>query len=75
MLYVLGALVSWQSKAQKSVLLSSSEAVHVALYEAVKEVMFVLQLLRSMKISVKLPLMVRVDNVDAIVVASNITTT
>ena len=37
--------------------------------------MFVLQLLRSMKISIKLPVMVRVENIDAILMTSNITTT
>ena len=52
---------------------SSSEKEYIALCEAVKEVMFVLQLLRSMKISIKLPDMVRVYNVHAIFMASNIT--
>ena len=56
-------------KSQKRVSLSSSEAECVALSEAVKEVMFVVQLLRSMKISVKYPVTVRVD-----FIASNITT-
>ena len=67
-------MVSWQSKAQKSVSFSSSEAEYVALSEAVKETI-VLQLLRSMKISIKLPVTVRVDNVSVIFVACNITTT
>ena len=43
---------------------------YIALTEAVKEV---IQLLRSMKIAVKYPVTVRVDNVDAIFMASNIT--
>ena len=72
-LYDLGVPVSWQSKAQKSVTLSSLEAEWVALSEA-KEVMFIIQLFGSMKISVKLPVTVRVDNVEAIFMASNITT-
>ena len=55
-------------------MLSSSEAEWVALSEGVKEVMFVTQLLGSTKISVKLPVMTRVDNVGAIFMASNITT-
>ena len=43
--------------------------------EAVNEVMFVAQLLESMQIMVKYPVMVRVDNVGAIFMASNIMTT
>ena len=37
-LYVLGVLVSWQSKAQKNVMLSNSEVEWVASSEAVKKV-------------------------------------
>ena len=42
--------------------------------EAVKEIMFVLQLLESMQLKVKLPITVRVDNVGAIFMSKNITT-
>ena len=73
-IYVLGVPVSWQSKSQKSVSLSSSKAEYVALSEANK-VVFILQMLRSMMILIKLPVTVRVDYVDAIVMASNIATT
>ena len=47
-------------------MLSSSNAEWVALSEAVKERMFVIQWLRCMKISVKLLFMVRVSNVGAV---------
>ena len=73
-LYVKGVPISWRSKAQRSVTLSSSEAEWVALSEAVKEIMFVVQLLESMKIKVKLPVTVRVDNVGAIFMSKNIST-
>ena len=73
-LYVSGVLVSWQSKLQKNASLSSSEAVYIAFSEAVKEVMFIIQLLGSMKISVKYSVMARADNIGAIFMASNITT-
>ena len=46
----------------------------VALLEAVKEIMFVIHLLRNMTILVKLPVMVRFDNMGAIFRVSNITT-
>ena len=74
-LYVLSVAVSWQSKSQKSVSLSSSEAEYIALSEAVKEVIIVEQLLESMKINVDYPVMVRVNNVGEIFMASNIMTT
>ncbi len=73
-LYVKGVPISWRSKAQRSVTLSSSEAEWVALSEAIKEIMFVLQLLENMKIKVKLPVTVRVDNVGAIFMSKNIST-
>ena len=60
-LYVLGIPISSQSQAQKSVTLSSLEAWWLALSEAAIEVIFVIHLLGSVKISVKLPVMVRVD--------------
>ena len=54
-LFILGGSVSWWSKVKQSMMLSSSEAEWVALSEDAKEVMFMIQLLGSMKISVKLP--------------------
>ena len=74
-LYVCQVPVSWRSKGQRSVTLSSSEAEWVALSETVKEVMFVSQLLTGMKIQVQYPIIVRVDNVGAIFMAKNVTTT
>ena len=74
-LYVKGVPVCWKSKAQRSVTLSSTEAEWIALSEAVKEIIFVLQLLESLKIEVNLPITVRVDNTGAIFMAKNINTT
>ena len=73
-LYFLGLPVSWQSKSQKRTLLSNSEVEYIALSEAVKEVMFMIQLLGSMKIVVQYSVMIRVDNVGAIIKSSKITT-
>ena len=72
--YVLGVPASWESKTQKSVRLSTSEAKWVALSEAVKEIMFMIQLLGNMKIYVKLTVMVRVSSVGVKFMTSNITT-
>ena len=74
-LYVLNVLVSWQSNSQKSVSLSSSEVVFKALSDAVKESMIRVQHLGSMNILVNYPVMVRVDNVGALYMVGNITTT
>ena len=52
--------------------MSSSEAEFVALSEAAKEVKFVYQVLRSMGIEVQLPIVVRVDNIGAIFIGSNV---
>jgi hypothetical protein len=71
-LYLLGVPISWKSKAQKGVTLSSSEAEYVALSEAAKEIKFVYQILRSMGVNVKLPIIVRVDNIGAIFMSENI---
>ena len=73
-LYVRGVPICWRLKAQRSVTLSSSEAEWVALSEIVKEIMFVQQHLESMKIQVRLPIIVRVDNVGAIFMSKNVTT-
>ena len=70
-LFVCGVLVAWRSKQQKSVALSSSEAELVAASEAVKEVVFVMQVLNSVGIPVETPVIVRVDNMGAIFMAEN----
>ncbi len=73
-LYILGALVLWKSKAQTGITLSSSEAEYVAMSEAAKEIQFVTQLLQSLGIKVKTPIIVRVDNIGAIFMGENINT-
>ncbi len=73
-LYICRIPISWRSNAQQSVPLSSSEAIWVAMSKAVKEVIFVLQKLASMKIHIQYPIIVCVYNVGAIFIAQNITT-
>jgi hypothetical protein len=74
-LYVRGVPISWRSNGQRSVTLSSTEAEWVAFSDAVKEIMFVMQLLESLKLSVAIPIVVRVDNIGAKFMAENVTTT
>jgi hypothetical protein len=72
-LYLLGVPVDWKSKGRKGVTLSSSKAEFVALSEAAKEVKVVFQDMRSMEVKVDLPIIVRVDNVGAIFIGTNVT--
>ena len=65
-LYVMGVTVLWRSKAQQSVTLSSAEAEYVSLSESAKEIKFVYQILTTMDIKVKTPIIVNVDNIGAI---------
>jgi hypothetical protein len=73
-IFLLGVPILWKSKAQKSVTLSSAEAEFVALSEAAKEIKFVVMILESMGIIVELPIIVRVDNVGAIFMSENAST-
>ena len=68
----MGVPISWRSKGQKSVTLSSSEAEYVALSEAAKEVKFAYQLLVSMDMKVKLPVVDHVDNLGAVFMSENV---
>ena len=70
-IYLLGAPICWRSKGQKGVTLSSREAEYVAMSEAVKEIRFIFYLLKGMGVEVKLPIIVRCDNVGAIFMAEN----
>jgi hypothetical protein len=70
-LYLMNVPVCWQSKSQKGVTLSSSEAEYVAMSEAVKEVNFMYYLLRDIGIEVKLPIILKTDNVGAMFMAQN----
>ena len=58
----------------KSVVLSTTEAEYMALSEVVKELKFIVQLLQTMNIEVKLPITVYVDKVGAIWLSNNRTT-
>jgi len=73
-IFLLGIPICWQSKGQRSVTLSLSEAEYVMLSKAAKEVKFVAQVMMSMGIPVKPPIIVHMDNVGAIFMSENITT-
>ena len=58
----------------KSVVLSTTEAEYMALSKVVKELKFIVQLLQTMNIEVELPITVYADNVGAIRLSNNWTT-
>jgi hypothetical protein len=70
-IYLQGCLISWKSRKQKSVTLSSSEAEYVAISEVCAEIVFLKQVLEFMEVKLKLPIIVNVDNVGAIYLANN----
>ena len=70
-IYFMGAPIFWKSRLQKTVALSSTEAEYYALSEAGKEIKFVIMLLQSMGIELKLPVIINVDNVGAIFMSEN----
>ena len=55
--------------------LSTAEAEWIALSEAIKEILFAIQVLESLKIKVKKPVVVRVDNMVEIFMEKNTTMT
>ena len=73
-IYFCGIPIAWRSKGMKSVVLSTTEAEYMALSEVVKERKFIVQLLQTMNIVVELQITVHVDNVGAIWLSNNRTT-
>ena len=70
-----GVPVAWRSKGQKVVSLSTAEAEFCACVEAAKETPFIAQILVFLGIEVELPIKVRIDNVGAMFMSENVTST
>jgi hypothetical protein len=66
-----GNPVAWKSKGQSCVTLSTTEAEYIALSQAVAECLFLKQVIESIGLEVKLPIIVNEDNTGAIDLASN----
>ena len=73
-IYFCGLPIAWRGKGMKSVVLSTTEAEYMALSEVVKELKFIVQLWQTMNVEVELPNTVYVDNVGAIWLSNNRTT-
>ena len=66
-----GNTVTWQSKRQTTVALSSAEAETMAAVQASKEALWISHLLKQLQISVTLPIRIWVDNKSAIEILKN----
>ena len=64
-------LVSWQTKKQPTVALSSAEAELMSLVEVTKEILFFNYLLTQLKYNIIYPININVDNQSAIKIAQN----
>jgi hypothetical protein len=73
-IYLCGAAISWRSKGQKSVTLSSTEAEYMAVSELATEILYVAGILKFLGIPIEYPIIVNVDNIGAVYLAKNATT-
>jgi hypothetical protein len=62
-IFLLGVAIMWRSKAHKPVPLSLAEVEFCSLLDGAKEIKFAYQILLSMGIKVKLPILGPVDNI------------
>ena len=70
-IFLNGVPIAWRSKGQKVVSLSSSEAEFYACAEAVREIPFIAQILLFLGVTVKTPVDVWIDNIGAIFMTEN----
>ena len=70
-IFIGSCLVSWGSRSQKLVTLSSSEAEYVAVSEVAREVLHVKNILEFMNVEMKYPITILCDNVGAIYLSNN----
>jgi hypothetical protein len=69
--FINGNIVSWATKKQPTVALSSAEAELMAIVEVVKEVMWYLHVLTEMKRKVRKPIIINVDNQSSMKISEN----
>ena len=73
-IYFCGIPIAWKSKGMKSVVLSTTDAEYIALSEVVKEIKFIIQLMSTMNVKAEVPITIYIDNVGAIWLSNNRTT-
>jgi hypothetical protein len=70
-IFINGNLISWNTKKQTTVALSSCEAEYMAINEVAKEVCWLRMLLTEMNVTVSTPTTIYVDNQSAIKISNN----
>lgn len=73
-IYLCGVAISWRSKGQKSVSLSSTEAEYMAISEVTMEILYIVGILKFLGIPLQYPIEVKVDNIGAVYLSKNATT-
>ena len=72
LVFLCSNLISWCSKTTPSVKLSSTDAEYYALAKVTKEIMYLKQLLETLGLTVKTPILIYEDNQQAIDIANNL---
>ena len=70
-IYLFGVPVSWRSKGQKAVTLSTTESEYYTMSELCAELIYIEHILEFVNVKVSYPMMVRVDYVGAMFLANN----
>ena len=71
LVFLCSNLISWCSKTTPSVKLSSTDVEYYPLAEVTKEIMYLKQLLETLGLTVKTPILIYEDNQQAIDIANN----
>ena len=69
--YCAGVPIAWKSKGKKAVSLLSTESNYYEISELCTEIIYVKQVLEFLKIVINYPIIIRVDNVGAMLLANN----
>ena len=72
-IYFMNVPISWRSKSQRHVTLSSTESEFVCISEVAKEILYVKQILDNIGMGVELPIKIYCDNVGAIYMSTGTT--
>ena len=65
-IFINGCLISWGSRGQQTVALSSTEAEYIGITEICKEILFINNILKFLSFNVSFPIIIQVDNIGAI---------